>query len=123
MYMASVNSTIESYRGLLAEQGAGRLKLLNDNLDVGTFTGPGKYTLADAAYAELLDKTQGHYLELPQALRSDILVFYQDTNGPNSTKANGKDWATVLKELDELRSADEALRHPTVAAADAPLSK
>jgi len=123
MYMASVNSTIASYRELLSEQYAGRLKLPNDNLDVGTFTGPGKYTLADASYAELLDKTQGHYLELPQALRSDILAFYHDPDGPNSTKANSKDWARVLKELDQLRSADEALRHPTAAAADAPLSK
>jgi hypothetical protein len=123
MYMASVNSTIESYRGLLAEQGAGRLKLPNDNLDVGTFTGPGEYTLGDAAYAELLHKLEGHYPELPQELRGDILAFYHDLNGPNSTKTNGRDWTRVLKELDQLRAADENLRHPTVAAADAHLSK
>ena len=123
MYMASVNATIDAYRKLLVEQGAGRLKLPAVNLDVGTFTPPGKYTLADAAYAELLNKTEGHYPELSPALRSDILAFYADLNGPNSTKANDKNWARVLKELDELRAADNDLRRPAVAAVDAPVSK
>ena len=36
----------------------GRLKLPNDNLDVGTFTAAGKYRLTDAAYSELLHKLQ-----------------------------------------------------------------
>ncbi len=122
MYMASFNATIDRYRELLAAQGAGRLALPNVNFDVGAFTAAGKYTLADAAYAELLNKTEGHYPELPPVLRSDILAFYQDLNGPNSTKANGKDWARVLKDLDQLRSADQDLRHPAVTAADPPSS-
>jgi hypothetical protein len=123
MYMASVNSTIDSYRKLLSEQSVGQLKLPNVNLDVGTFTPPGKYTLADAAYAELLNKTQGHYPELSPALRSDILAFYSDLNGPNSTKANEKSWAKVIKELDQLQAADNDLRRPTMAAAAALVSK
>jgi hypothetical protein len=49
MYMASFNSTIDRYRELLSEQKTGDLKLPNDNLDVGTFTAAGKYTLMDAA--------------------------------------------------------------------------
>jgi hypothetical protein len=122
MYMASFNATIDRYRELLAEQGAGRLKLANVNFDVGAYTAAGKYTLADAAYAELLNKTQGHYPELSPALRSDILAFYGDLSGPNSTKANAKDWARVLKNLDGLRSADNDLRHPAVAAAAPPSS-
>jgi hypothetical protein len=112
MYMASFNSTIDAYRQFLSEQGAGRLKLPNVNFDVGVSTAAGKYTLADAAYAELLNKTHGHYPELPPVLRSDILAFYGDPTGPNSTKTNVKNWARVLKELDELRAADNDLRHP-----------
>ena len=77
MYMASFNSTIDRYRELLSEQNAGSLKLPNDNLDVGAFTAAGKYRLTDAAYSELLHKLQGHYTEMPQELRSDILAFYQ----------------------------------------------
>ena len=82
MYMASFNSTIDRYRELLSEQNAGRLKLPNDNLDVGTFTAAGKYKLTDAAYSQLLHKLQGHYTEMPQELRSDILAFYRDLTFP-----------------------------------------
>ena len=123
MYMASFNATIARYRELLSEQDAGRLKLQDDNLDVGAFTPAGKYSLADAAYAELLHKLQGRYTELPQELRSNILAFYRDLGAPNSIKTKDDDWARVLKELDELKAADAALRHPTVAAEGALLSK
>jgi len=121
MYMASVNSTIETYRGLLSEQNAGRLTLPNVNLDVGAFTAAGGYTLADATYSELLHKLQGHYAEVTPELRSDILDFYHDPDGPNSTKSDGKDWAKVLKELDQLQAVDLNLRVTTVAEAGSPL--
>jgi len=106
MYMASFNSTIDRYRELLAEQNAGNLKLPNANLDVGELTAAGKYTLTDAAYAELLHKLQGHYTEMPQELRSDILAFYHDLDAPISTKSAGDDWARVLKELAQLQAVD-----------------
>ena len=115
MYMASFNSTITRYRELLSEQNAGHLKLPNDNLDVGRLTAAGKYEPTDAAYSRLLHKLQGHYTEMPQDLRSDILAFYHDLGGPVSTKSNNNDWARVLRELDQLQSVDTDLRHPTVA--------
>jgi hypothetical protein len=106
MYMASFNATIERYRELLSEQNAGRLNLPNDNLDVGTITAAGKYRLMDAAYSQLLHRLQGRYTEMPQELRSDILAFYRDAGAPNATQNDDKDWARVLKELDELRAAN-----------------
>lgn len=118
MYMASFNSTIDRYRELLAEQKASHLKLPNDNLDVGKFTGAGKYTLTDAVYAELLHKLRGHYTEMPAELRGDILAFYHDLGVPNATKANTSDWARVLKELDQLQSVDADLRHPAAVATE-----
>jgi hypothetical protein len=123
MYMASFNATIARYRALLAQLNAGRLKLPNDNLDVGAFTAAGKYKLTDAAYSHLLHKLQGHYTELPPELRSDILAFYHDLDVPISTKANGEDWARVLHELDLLQAVDTDLRHPTVAEAKTPVSR
>ena len=123
MYMASFNSTITRYRELLSEQNAGRLKLPNYNLDVGTFTVAGKYTLMDAAYSQLLHKLQGHYAEIPQELRSNILAFYRDPVAPNSAKANDKDWARVLKELDQLKAVDVDLRHPPAAPGGVPRSR
>lgn len=123
MYMASFNATIGRYRELLSEQSGGRLKLPNENLDVGELTAAGKYKLTDTAYSRLLDKLQGHYTEMPQELRSDILAFYHDVDVPNSTKTNDEDWARVLQELDRLRAVDADLRHPPVAAVGAPVSK
>jgi hypothetical protein len=123
MYMASFNSTIVRYRELLSEQNAGRLKLPNDNLDVGAFTGAGKYRLTDAAYSRLLHKLQANYTEMPQELRSDILSFYRDLRVPISTKTNDEDWSRVLKELDRLRSVETDLRPPRIAAVGTSLSR
>ena len=121
MYMASFNSTIDRYRELLSEQNAGELKLPNDNLDVGDCTPAGKYSLADSAYSELLNKLQGHYTEMPQGLRSDVLAFYHDLSLPISTKTNTRDWARVLQELGQLQSVDADLQHPALTAAGMPL--
>jgi len=106
MYMASFNSTITHYRELLSEQNAGRLKLPNYNLDVGAITAAGKYTLMDAAYSQLLHKLQGHYTEISQELRNDILAFYRDPGLANSTKTSADDSARVAKELEQLRAAN-----------------
>ncbi|MGA2147855.1 MAG: zinc dependent phospholipase C family protein [Bryobacteraceae bacterium] len=123
LYMASVNSTIASYRELLSEVNAGSLALSNDNLDVGSLTAAGKYRLTDVAYSELLDKLQGHYTEMPQELRTDILAFYRDSNAPISTKTNQDEWTRVLKELDRLQSVDTDLRRATGTATVAPSSR
>ena len=111
MYMASFNSTIASYRQLLSEVNAGHLKLANDNLDVGTFTAPGKYRLTDATYSQLLHKMQGRYTDMPPEIRSDILAFYHNLGVPEPAQANDSDWARVLIELDQLQSVDADL-HP-----------
>jgi hypothetical protein len=121
LYMASFNSTIDRYRELLSEQSAGSLKLPNDNLDVGAFTPAGTYRLTDTAYSRLLHKLQGHYTDMPQELRSDILAFYRDFGLSVSTKASDSDRARVLKELDRLQAVDVDLRHPAVVSVGIPL--
>jgi hypothetical protein len=123
MYMASFNATITRYRELLSEQKAGHLNLPNDNLDTGTLTAAGKYKLTDATYSKLLHKLQGHYVDMPSALRSDILIFYRDPDDRNSTKANPEEWATLLDELGRLRAVDADLRHPSDTPARAPALK
>jgi hypothetical protein len=108
MFMASFNSTLDRYRGLLAAQKAGRLELPNQNFDVGEVTGAGTYKLSDDAYAHLLDKLEGHYTDMPSELRLDIVAFYGDLSAPISTKTNAGDWAKVIKELDELKATSVA---------------
>jgi hypothetical protein len=113
LYMASFNSTIDRYRELLSEQNAGDLKLPNDNLDVGEFTPAGKYSLTDTTYSDILHRLQGHYTDMPQQLRTDILAFYHDLSLPIPAKTSNSDWARVLDELGQLQSVDADLQRPT----------
>jgi hypothetical protein len=39
-------------------------------------------------------------------LRGDLLAFYNNLEAPIATKTNDKEWATLLKELGELRATD-----------------
>jgi hypothetical protein len=113
LYMAGFNASIDRYRELLADEGAGRLNLPNENMDVGEATKAGKYKLTDAAYAKLLHKLEGHYADLPQDLRSDILAFYQDLSLPIATKAHESDWARLQEELDHLGAINRDLSGAT----------
>jgi hypothetical protein len=106
LYMASFNASIDAYRGLLAGAGSGRLILPNVNLDMGQATKAGQYTLADTAYAKLLHKLEGHYPDMPQDLREDILAFYQDLSLPIATKTNANEWARLQEELNYLTAVD-----------------
>ena len=99
LYMAGFNSAIDRYRELLAGVASGRLKLPNDNFDVGDATLAGKYKLTDAAYAKLLHKLEGHYAELSPDLRNNILAFYRDLSLPIETKAHESEWARVQEDL------------------------
>jgi hypothetical protein len=109
LYMVGFNASIDRYRELLASVGGGRLDLPNDNIDVGEGTKAGRYKLTDAAYAKLLHKLEGHYVDLPQDLRSDILAFYQDLSLPIATKANEGDWARLQEELNYLEAVNRDL--------------
>jgi hypothetical protein len=112
LYMASFNASIDRYRESLAAVGSGRLSLPNDNIDVGEVTKAGKYKLTDAAYAKLVHKLDGHYTDMPQDLRRDILAFYQDLSLPIATKTNESEWARLQEELNHL----EAINHDLAAA-------
>ena len=104
LYMASFNATIDRYRELLVEVESGRFSLPNNNFDVGDPTKAGKYKLTDEAYAKLLHKLDGHYADIPQDLRGNLLAFYQDLNLPIATKTNASDWARLQEELNQLRN-------------------
>jgi hypothetical protein len=106
IFMASFNASIDRYRELLVELKRDRLQLPNQNFDTGALTQAGQYKLTDAAYAKLLDKLAHHYADMSPELRGDLLGFYNNLEAPISTKTNDKEWATVLKQLDELKAAD-----------------
>ena len=105
MFEASFNATMDRYRNLLKEQGEGRLKLPNNNFDVGEFTPPGKYRMNDDTHAELLDKLAAQdFANMTPDLRAELLTFFADPNAPYATKRKPKEWSKVVAELRQLKS-------------------
>ena len=107
LFMASVNHTLDQYRSLLAAHGRGNLKLPNENFDTGEPIEPGKYKLADSAYAKLLGQLAGK--RVPAELRDHILAFYSNLEVPFATKRDEKAWKKVLAELDALKKSAPAV--------------
>ena len=106
MFEDSFNATLDRYRKLLAQVGSGQLELVNDNFDTGGSIAPGKYRMADDAYAKLLDKLSDEKFANASAdVRANILSFYSDPGAPYATKRDPKAWGKVQIELDQLKAA------------------
>ncbi len=114
LFMQSFNRTLDLYRTLLRQTGAGRLQLANSDFDTGRPTAPGEYRLADQTYAKLLrDLAKGGFTGMSPALRANLLTFYLDpkpavANGNKVGKADRKAWADTLAALEKLRAANGA---------------
>lgn len=120
LFEASFNSTLDRYRQLLTEAGAGRLDLPNANFDTGAITGPGKYRLNDETHARLLDALakQGFSGASP-GIRAELLEFYGHPDARYATKRNPRQWARVQTELEQLKTtAPPAVPACTGGAAD-----
>jgi hypothetical protein len=113
LFMKSFTATFERYRGLLEEVKTDRLRLANENLDIGKPTSAGAYNLADNAYASLLDKLADRHFDVASPeLRADIIGYYADLSRPIATKKHPDAWQKVLKELDSLKSAPPVVDKP-----------
>jgi hypothetical protein len=105
MFMASFNTTIDSYRALLANVDAGRMELRNQNFDVGEPTPAGKYAGTDQAYDKLLGRLADHNFNgISPELRTDMLEYYKDRKPPASpaTKKAYAEWAKLMGQLEQL---------------------
>jgi Zinc dependent phospholipase C len=87
LFSASFNETMERYGKLLADAKESRVQLPNENFDTGRPTRRGAYRMADETYVKLLERLDGPAGSIPNELRSDILDFYKDSDGPESEKA------------------------------------
>ena len=106
LYIASVNHTLDNYRGLLKEVPANDLHLPNTDFDTGKMTYAGEYALTDKAYARLLDQLAKHdFQQVTPELRDNILGFYRDPKAPIATKKSSQAWEKTLTELQRLKSA------------------
>jgi hypothetical protein len=121
MFMASFNTTIDTYEALLAGVETGRMELPNRNFDVGDLTRAGAYLGADEAYAKLVGKLSEHQFHgMAPELRSNILSFYAGATEPAFAKKEKdaekqkREWIKLRGELTELRamSASSVLVDP-----------
>ena len=105
-FEASFNATLDLYRRLLSQAGAGQLRLPNDNFDTGDVTGPGKYGLNDDTQAELLDKlAKQNFSGASPEVRAELLDFFGHPDAPYAVKQKPKEWARVQAEIEQLRQA------------------
>ena len=88
---------------------AGKIDLVNDNIDVGAVTGPGQYPLADVTYANLMDRlAKNKFADVTPPLRSNLLDFFKDPDAPNDVKKKKKRWRKLQAEVEQLRAAQLA---------------
>ena len=105
-FEASFNATLDRYRQLLGQVGAGQLQLPNDNFDTGGDAGPGKYRLNDEAQAKLLDELAKHDFQgASPDVRAELLEFFGHPDAPYTIKQNAKTWGRVQMEVERLKNA------------------
>jgi hypothetical protein len=110
MFEASFNAALDRYRRLLAQARSGQPDLPNDNFDTGETTGPGKYPLNDETHAELLDAlAKQNFRNVSPEIRAELLEFYGHPDAPYATKKKPKEWAKILAELQQLKTAQPTL--------------
>ena len=114
LFVASFSNALQNYEQLVKqESNAGQAVLVDENFDTGTVTGPGQYPLADQTYAALLDRLQkNNFATISPALKAVLLAYYADLNAPFATKKDKKEWAKVVREINQLR--DSQVTQPPV---------
>jgi hypothetical protein len=106
LFEASFNTTLDRYRQLLSQVGAGQPDLPNDNFDTGEISGPGKYQLTDETQAKLLDAlAKQKFNGASPEIRAELLEFLGHADAPYAMKRKPKDWAKVQAELEGLKNA------------------
>jgi hypothetical protein len=105
LFQLSFNRTLDEYRRLLADAGAGSLSLPNRDFDTGQLTQPGEYRLADDAFAKLArELAELDAAAVDPRIREVVLAFYRDLSRDFATKKDQKEWAKTLAAVEKLRS-------------------
>jgi hypothetical protein len=105
LFMASFNTTVDSYRTLLAHVDAADFDLPDENFDLGTPVLASQYMGVDLTYDKLLDRLADRkFAGIPADLRSNILDYYKSRRSPAfpATKKADAEWAKLSKERTQL---------------------
>lgn len=114
LYVASVDRTLDNYKGLLDEVRNSDLHLPNTDFDTGRVTRAGEYRLTDNAYAGLVDRlARNNFEQVTPQLQENILSFYKDESAPLATKKKATAWQKTRDELEKLKSARPVVSLPS----------
>lgn len=106
MFLESLKVTHERYHSALDDLKAGHLDLPDSDCDTGKPTQAGEYRLADATYAELLERLQkDNFGGFSPELRDNILSFYAYYQPPYATEHDRERWHRTVQALYKLRAA------------------
>jgi Zinc dependent phospholipase C len=109
LYIKSINTSVDQYRGFLEEVRIDSLVLPNCDLDSGNPTKAAEYSLTDDSYATLLGQLSERKFDLTSVeLRDNIMRFYSDLAAPIATKKDRIKWQSLLAALVKLKSAAPA---------------
>ncbi len=105
IFMHSFTLATPHYQSALIAWGDRKLRIENENFDLGMMAKPGEYSLQDDAYAYWLNRlARNSFAGMDEAMRTDIVRYYADLNAPFHTKKNKKDWELLLRQLEELKA-------------------
>lgn len=96
IFMKSFDDTLARAKSVTLEVRTGKLQLANIDLDTGNPTRQGEYRLADQTYAKLLDLYADKHIVPSEAMRANIIAFFQEPTLIKDSKA--------YTELADLRS-------------------
>ncbi len=106
LYIKSINTTTDDYGVMLTKLRAGKLALLDCDLDDGKITSAGEYSLADETYANLMAKLAAHNFDQTSArLRENILEFYSLPALPIDARIDPAHQQALQANLSLLKSA------------------
>jgi hypothetical protein len=111
LFQLSFDRTLDEYRKLLADTGAGCLSLPNRDFDTGQLTRPGEYRLADETYAELAEKLADKDPDkVSPDIRANVLNYFSDLSQPYAVKKDPKKWVKTVAAIEKLKGEQELQR-------------
>jgi hypothetical protein len=107
LFIQGFDVTVARYESDLAALHDHDLNLPDKNLDTGEPLEPGRYFLADEAFARLLNDLDRHgFRGASPELRRSILAYYSNLNAPLAAKSHPRKWRRILQEVAALKSRD-----------------
>jgi hypothetical protein len=112
LFIKSFDTVLLNCHNAMQALHTGKPQFENIDFDTGKDTAPGEYTLADKNYGDLLLKlSEKHFEQADQALKQNIIAFYQNAEPPTTGRKAIKQWKKITEALDQLKATQLVVRN------------